>query len=189
MIAVNSLRVRLLAGAVIWISLALIVAGTLLAALFRDHVERRLEAELTTEVEEIAAALERPSAGPVVLTHQPSDPRYRRPYSGSYWQVDGPEGPLFRSRSLWDVALTLPLDAATGGGAHRRRIDGPDGQRLIALERTVTLPDDPGAYRVVAATDERELTAADAAFTRTLGLSLGVLAMALVAAVAIQVRV
>src|SRR5207253_5774941 len=44
-------------------------------------------------------------------------------------------------------------------------------------------------YRVVAATDERELSAADAAFTRTLGLSLGVLALALVAAVAIQVRV
>src|SRR5207237_4877127 len=75
------------------------------------------------------------------------------------------------------------------GGAHRRRIEGPDGQRLIALERTVTLPDDPGAYRVVAATDERELTAADAAFTRTLAISLGVLAVALVAAVAIQVRV
>jgi len=188
-IAVNSLRVRLLAGAVVWISLALVVVGTLLAALFRDHVERRLEAELTIQVEQIAAALERPSTGPVILTHQPSDPRYGRPYSGSYWQVDGPEGPLFRSRSLWDVALALPLDVSAGGGAHRRRIEGPDGQRLIALERTVTLPDAPGAYRVVAATDERELTAADAAFTRTLALSLGVLALALVAAVAIQVRV
>ncbi len=41
MIAVNSLRLRLLVGAVIWISLALGAAGTLLAALFRAHVERR----------------------------------------------------------------------------------------------------------------------------------------------------
>src|SRR5256886_13715336 len=52
-IAVNSLRLRLLAGAVIWISLALVVAGTLLTALFRAHVERRLEAELTTQADQI----------------------------------------------------------------------------------------------------------------------------------------
>src|SRR5207245_3750459 len=44
-------------------------------------------------------------------------------------------------------------------------------------------------YRVLAATDETELTAAAEAFTRTLVLSLGALAVALVAAVAIQVHV
>src|SRR5439155_311507 len=183
------LRLRRLAGAVIWISLALVVAGTLLTALFRAHVERRLEAELTTQADQIAAALERPGTGQTVLTHQPSDPRFRRPYSGSYWQVEGPDGPIFRSRSLWDVALRLPLDAPADGGVHRHRVAGPEGQWLIALERTVTLPDVPGAYRVLAAMDETELIAAAAAFTRTLVLSLGVLAVALVAAVAIQVHV
>src|SRR2546430_10437840 len=34
-----------------------------------------------------------------------------RPYSGSYWQVEGPDGPIFRSRSLWDVVVRLPLDS------------------------------------------------------------------------------
>ncbi|PYN95131.1 MAG: ATP-binding protein, partial [Candidatus Rokuibacteriota bacterium] len=189
MIALNSLRFRLLVGAVIWISLALAAAGTLLAALFRAHVERRLETELTIQLEQIAAALERPGTGQLTLTHQPSDPRFRKPYSGFYWQVDGLEGPIFRSRSLWDVALRLPRDASPDGGVHRHRIPGPEGQSLIVLERTVTLPDAPGAYRVVAARDETELTAAAAAFTRTLGLSLGVLAVALFAAAAIQVRV
>jgi len=188
-IAVNSLRLRLLVGAAIWIVLALAVAGTLLAALFRGHVERRLEAELATQLEQIAAALERPGAGSLILTHQPSDPRLRKPYSGFYWQVDGAEGPIFRSRSLWDVALRLPTETSPDGKVHRHRITGPQGQQLIALERTVTLADAPGAYRVVAATDETELTAAAAAFTRTLAISLGVLAVALVAAVAIQVQV
>src|SRR5206468_4179239 len=88
-IAVNSLRVRLLVGAVIWILLALAVAGTLLAALFRAHVERRLDSELAIQLEQIAAALERPGTGPIVLTHQPNDPRFRKPYSGFYWQVAG----------------------------------------------------------------------------------------------------
>ena len=110
MIALNSLRFRLLAGAVVWISLALAVAGTLLTALFRAHVERRLETELTIQLEQIAAALELPGTGKLILTHQPSDPRFRKPYSGFYWQVDDLKGPIFRSRSLWDVALRLPLD-------------------------------------------------------------------------------
>jgi len=192
-IAVNSLRLRLLAGAVVWIVLALAAAGTLLAALFRAHVERRLEAELTNQLEQIAAALDRPGTGQLILSHQLNDPRFRKPYSGVYWQVEGPDGPIFRSRSLWDVALRLHPDASADGGGHRRvhrhRIAGPDGQRLIALERTVTLPDAPGAYRVVTATDEKEVTEAAAAFTRTLTLSLGVLAFALIAAVAIQVRI
>src|SRR5206468_11841958 len=75
-IALNPLRFRLRAGAGVWISLALAVAGTLLTALFRAHAERRLETELTIQLEQIAAALERPGSGPVVLTHQPSDPRF-----------------------------------------------------------------------------------------------------------------
>jgi len=188
-IAVTSLRLRLLAGAVVWISLALAAAGALLSALFHAHVERRLEAELATQIEQITAALETRSTGEVILTHQPTDPMYRKPYSGSYWQVDGPEGPLFRSRSLWDVALRLPADASGGGIIRRHRLGGPNGQRLIALERTVTLPDAAGWTRVIAATDEMELTSAAAAFTRTLTLSLGILAVALIAAAAIQVRI
>ena len=189
MIAVNSLRLRLLVGAVIWITLALAAAGTLLAALFRAHVDRRLEAELTIQVEQISAALERGAAGQLILTHQPSDPRFRKPYSGSYWQVDGADGPIFRSRSLWDVAVSLPPDTFPDGAVHRHRVRGPEGQKLIVVERTVTLPDVPGAFRVIAATDEADLTAAAAAFTRTLVVSLAVLAAALFAAAAIQVRV
>src|SRR3989442_7184552 len=96
---------------------------------------------------------------------------------------------MVRARSGGGVVSRLPLDSPADGGVHRRRVPGPDGQRLIAVERTVTLPDVPEPYRVVVAADERELTAADAAFRRTLGLSLGVLALALLAAVAIQVRV
>ena len=189
MIAVNSLRLRLLVGAVIWITLALAAAGTLLAALFRAHVDRRLEAELTIQVEQISAALERGAPGQLILTHQPSDPRFRKPYSGSYWQVDGADGPIFRSRSLWDVAVSLPPDTFPDGAVHRHRVRGPEGQKLIVVERTVTLPDVPGAFRVIAATDEADLTAAAAAFTRTLVVSLAVLAAALFAAAAIQVRV
>jgi len=188
-IAVNSLRLRLLVGAVIWILLALAAAGAVLAVLFRAQVERRIDAELAIQLEQIAAALERPGAGNLVLTHQPSDPRFRKPYSGFYWQVDGVEGPIFRSRSLWDVELRLPRDVSLDGRIHRHRIEGPEGQLLIVLERRLVLADAAGTYRVAAATDEDEVNVAAAAFTRTLVVSLGVLAIALVAAVAVQVHV
>ena len=54
--AARSLRVRLLAGAVLWIALALALAGFVVAGLFRAHVERRLEAELTVYLDQLAAA-------------------------------------------------------------------------------------------------------------------------------------
>src|SRR5207244_4409437 len=136
-------RLRRPVGAVLATLLALAAAGTVLAALFRAHVERRLDAELAIQLEQIAAALERPGTEKLILTHQPSDPRFRKPYSGFYWQVDNLEGPIFRSRSLWDVALRLPLEASPDGQVHRHRISGPEGQWLIALERTVTVPDVP----------------------------------------------
>src|SRR5207245_10816072 len=116
---------RRLAGAVICTWLALAAAGTVLAALFRAHVEQRLEAELAIQLEQIAAALELPGTGKLILTHQPSDPRFRKPYSGFYWQVDDLNGPIFRSRSLWAVALRLPLEASPDGQVHRHRTPGP----------------------------------------------------------------
>ena len=105
MIAAGSLRLRLLAGAAVWIVVALAVAGVVLAALFRAHVERRLEAELAVHLDQLAAALEAAPDGGPSLAREPSDPRFGRPYSGLSWQVNAAaDEPALRSRSLWDTA-------------------------------------------------------------------------------------
>ena len=52
-----SLKVRLLVGSLVWISLTLLVTGFLLSSLFRSHVERRFDAELATHLDQLLANL------------------------------------------------------------------------------------------------------------------------------------
>lgn len=187
--AAGSLRFRLLAGAAVWIALALAVAGIVLSGLFRDHVARRFEAELSNHLDQIATLLEEGGEGKPVLRQPLSDPRFQRPFSGLYWQVGEAAAPALRSRSLWDESLPLPPDTLDDGDVHRHRLPGPAGRRLVVLERSVTLPAAADPLRIAVAADEGELLGVTAAFDRVLGLSLGVLALALAAAAAIQVAV
>lgn len=184
----GSLRFRLLAGAAVWVTLALALAGLLLADLFRTHVRARFEAELTTHLDQLTAALERGPDGAPLVRIPLSDPRFRRPLSGLYWQVEGGSGEALRSRSLWDRALALPPDQLADGVIHTHRTTGPEGQRLTVRERTVVLPDGV-PLRLAVAGDEAELTAAEDGFNRTLALSLLVLAAVLIGAALVQVQV
>ncbi len=56
----RSLRFRLLAASAVSITLALLVAGLGLAALFERHVERRVEAQLDDTLGQILAATRGP---------------------------------------------------------------------------------------------------------------------------------
>ena len=47
----SSLALRLTAAAGLWIALALVLAGVLLSALFRDYVERSFESRLAVLLE------------------------------------------------------------------------------------------------------------------------------------------
>ncbi|MGQ9371099.1 sensor histidine kinase [Azospirillum sp. ST 5-10] len=186
--APGSLRFRLLAGAAVWITLALTLAGGVLSDLFHKHVQARFAAELATHLDQLAAGIEPGGDGAPTLPRPLSDPRFRRPLSGLYWQVEG-GGAVLRSRSLWDATLALPADALADGELHRHPVAGPGDQTLLALERTVLLPDAPAPVRLVVAGDEAETAAAEAAFDRTLALSLAVLGLALIAAATVQVTV
>lgn len=185
----GSLRFRLLAGAAVSIILALVAAGIVLSELFQDHVRRRFEAELINHLEQMAALLEMGADGAPALRQPLSDPRFQRPLSGLYWQVDGPEAPGLRSRSLWDAVLPLPPDEVADGAIHRHTVTGPSGRRLLALERSITFPDGTAPHRIAVAADEGEVLDAAAAFDRVLWLSLGVLGAVLVAAAVVQVDV
>lgn len=187
---IGSLRFRLLAGAAIWIALALAMAGIVLSGLFRDHVGQRFQAELANHLDQLAALLDIGSDGRPLLRQPLSDPRFHRPLSGLYWQVGDFKASALRSRSLWDEELALPPDAVADDGAlHRHRFPGPSNQTLVALERTVTFPNAPAPFRIAVAADESEMLRVTAAFDRVLRLSLAALALVLIAAAVIQVLV
>ena len=188
----GSLRFRLLAGAAVWIALALAMAGVVLSGLFRDHVARRFDTELTNHLNQLAALVDVGADGAPMLRHPLSDPRFRLPLSGLYWQVDDGNTTRLRARSLWDETLALP-PGDDDGEVHRHLIPGPADRTLIVMERTVTFPAvAPTAskpFRIAVAADESEMQGVIAAFNRVLWLSLGVLALVLIAAAMVQVSV
>ena len=193
---VRSLRFRLLAATLGALLVALVLAGLLLAGLFRDHVLRQFAATLTVQLDQVTARLAfdadgRPLIDPQALT----DPRWSRPYSGLYWQVDAgagaaPRRALLRSRSLWDAELAAPADAVADGAVHVHEIVGADGARLLLTERTVR-SDGAAAtpWRLLVAGDLRETGEAVARFNGALALSLAGLAGLLCAAAVAQVAV
>ena len=118
-----SLRYRLLLATLLTTGLALVALGLLLSALFRDHARQQFVERLTADLDQVIARLEVDAQGrPTLDAARLSDPRWTRPHSGLYWQVDGAGANgtpgLLRSRSLWDDALTAPRDAPRPGELH-----------------------------------------------------------------------
>jgi len=195
----RSLRFRLLAATLTALAVALVLAGLLLSSLFRDHVMRQFSQSLTAQLDQITARLEFDAAGqPQIDPQALSDPRWSRPYSGLYWQVDGAgqvqQRGALRSRSLWDAALSLPNDVLADGVVHVHEGTGPDGAALLLVERTVKRDGGGGVavgtpWRLTVAADVRETVAAVERFNGVLAASLATLFVLLCAAALAQIAI
>lgn len=190
--AAPSLRRRLLAATTVVLALALLAAGWGLSALFREHALQQFRDSLQGQLDQVTARLDFDAAAqPVVDTANLSDPRWERPYSGLYWQLDGAgRTGVLRSRSLWDQALLLPADRVADGAVHVHEAAGPRGQPVLVLERRVHDPRQPQAgWRLAVAADTAPLDEAVQRFRGQLALSLLVLFALLLAASSVQVLV
>jgi signal transduction histidine kinase len=198
----GSLRLRLLAGTLVWVLLTVLVAGWALGRMFTDHVERQFQAELTTHLNQLATHLAIDASGQVALRAVLSDPRFARPYSGLYWQIDvlgasagdgSPEGSrrgVLRSRSLWDVVLAVPGDLPADGEVHAHDTEGPDGAPLRMIEQVLRPAERPElALRVIVAANAALVVEPVARFNRILALALALLAAGLAVVALVQVRV
>ncbi|MFO0297149.1 MAG: sensor histidine kinase [Pseudomonadota bacterium] len=194
---VGSLRLRLLGATLATLVVALVGAHWWLTGLFREHVLQQFDASLSQQLDQLTARLEFDAQGlPVVGPRGMSDPRWDKPYSGLYWQVQRLPAPAsqgsaaLRSRSLWDAQLTLPDDALTDGTIHRHDSTGPRGEPLRVLERSLrTGEPTPSRWRVMVAGDLREAGAAVDRFEGVLAASLGGLGALLALAALAQVAV
>ena len=188
----RSLRFRLLRVSAVSITLALLVAGFGLAALFERHVERRVEAQLDDTLRQILAHLTATPEGRIHLDLALADARYQIPLSGLYWQIqDETRSTLLRSRSLWDAVLELPVDYPGDGVLDRHELSGPGGEALLVVERLVVFrPDSEGRQvRVAVALDRAELAEARRAFVADMLPYLALLGAALGLAAWAQVRI
>ncbi|MCU0774460.1 MAG: ATP-binding protein [Ideonella sp.] len=191
----RSLRIRLLLATLVALLVALVLAGLLLSGLFREHVTRQFAQSLTAQLDQVTTALRFDAEGhPRVDEATLVDPRWGRPYSGLYWQVDrvGPvvERGVRRSRSLWDTTLQPPDDTLTDGEVHRHEVPGPAGAQLLLVERAVTSAEAaPGPWRLMVAADLAETQVARDRFDGVLAGSLVALGMLLMGAAWVQVAV
>ena len=182
----NSLAFRLVAGAGLWIAAALVAGGFALSSIFADSVERSFDARLEVYLDGLIAVSRTGAAGRLELARGLGEPRFTQPYSGWYWEIVGPQGPILRSRSLWDMVL----DAQPGeeGALRIYEIEGPDDNHLRVVERDVSLPNLPQRLHYIVAAEESEIGREVARFDKALAWALALLGGGLIAAVFIQVR-
>jgi signal transduction histidine kinase len=193
----GSLRLRLLAATLVTLALALTGAHGWLGGLFRDHVLQQFDRTLVQQLDQLTARLEFDAQGqPLIDPQRLSDPRWSRPYSGLYWQLDrqDAEGTVrsvaLRSRSLWDAQLALAADALADGALHTHDSTGPQGETLRLVERSLQVDGQPPArWRLVVAADTREALAAVDGFNGVLAASLAGLGLLLALAALAQVAV
>ncbi len=182
-----SLTFRLSMTSTIWVAGALLGAGFLLVFLFREHIERRFDGQLRDHIEELVSTSEITPEGKLKLASIPNDPRFNRPLSGWYWQIIDKGNPVTYSRSLWIGKLAMPTDV-TKPGAHITMITGPADEQLRAMSKTITLPEAERGFIFTVAGPVGDIDHDVALFTRQLAMTLGALALALVAAILLQVR-
>lgn len=185
----RSLTARLMMVAALAIGLVLTVSGIALTLLFDQYIQRRLATELEIRWNELAGAVALDDKDRIVLTRDLADPRYGQPYSGTYWQIDRPDGEPLRSRSLWDETLTIPQAGPTPELFESR--DFRDGSALYVLSMPLELAGRAGPVRgtVTVAVDHAEIGALSDAFAADVVRSLVVIAVALLIGALLQAKV
>jgi len=184
-----SLRLRLVAGGMIAILVALGVSGVGLVLLFQRHVARTMAADLDVHLRQLLGGIGVGSDGRLVIARPPADPRFEEPLSGLYWQVTDDRDQMLRSRSLWDTTLRLPPDELGPSEIHQHELDGPGDARVLVAERSVLMKagDQRMRVRAAVASDLSRAAQAVRAFAKDLSLALGLLALVLAIATSIQV--
>jgi signal transduction histidine kinase len=189
----NSLALRLFLSATTWTVVILVVTGIVLSSIYRAAVERAFDRRLGVYLRTLIADVATPEENAGKFPQSLGEPLFDLPLSGWYWQVtrlDAPTPDVRSSRSLWDMSLShlanLGISSASGG-ARAGYAQGPDGQELRIVERTIDLGEE-GRYLVAVAGDAVEIDAEIYSFDSTLFLTFAVLAAVLLLTTTFQVR-
>lgn len=182
----GSFRVRLILGAIVWITAGTVAGGLILIDLFRTRVQDEFTSELDHHATELAAIVRVDADGQPVLSQPLSDYRFDDPTSGHYWQVEVPGKGVLRSASLGDRRLTYSGTPSTAEDTPYRTVPGPGGQ-VIQVERA--LPSRLGGppILVAVAIELRAFDAMMAELRQTITIALAMLALGLIAAALAQV--
>ena len=181
----GSLTRRMLVVAALWIITLLLIGGFVLDRAVSRIIVNSFDVQLHSVLNAMIASAEIGPQGEVQLGRALGDQRFLEPYSGLYWQISSDGQEPYRSRSLWDRALSpSPISASKASIAYdsaRFR-----GEPLRIVERDVVLPDSSALFHFQVAQGRGALDAQLASVRSTLMWSLGVLGVGLIGLAALQ---
>jgi signal transduction histidine kinase len=190
-----SLARRLFLLALAFAVVLLTVTGIVLAAVNRTAVERgfdrRIQVYVKLLIADLAGAVDDTS---IVVGANLGEPLFELPQSGWYWQIlrtDAGRNEIRASRSLFDGRLPNLVSEAAADGPTRSRegyIEMPNGLRLRAVERIIELGED-GDFTIVVAGPADDILMSVRSFNLTLIATLLMLAVGMIVAAMLQVRV
>lgn len=181
-----------------WSLAVLVVCALVLALLFQQAALRRFDQGLSELIDNLTAGTTIAEKGEVVAPAL-TDLRALRAFSGKYWQIAEPgEGGklrvLVRSRSLWDSELKSPADIvgrldAKPGQPVSYDTFGPLNEPLRAMATQAKLPGRAAPVVFMAAEDRSPVDRDVRGFVTATAIAFVLLAVGMIAAVVIQVRV
>lgn len=193
-----SLSRRLLAAAAAFIAVAIVVAAVVIGFVLHRFVQGQIDQRLDTQIVFLSSLLRAGGDGKLFLAGNADGPPFERPRRGWYWQVAGP-GNLLRSQSLAGAGLDGPEIAERVNRPPREAGRGPDAERPMSADgigpddehlhyriRQVTIP--AGAATIIVSAPRGAVLGPLREAMVTLAISLGVLGLALVLAILLQVR-
>lgn len=181
-----SLNRRLLAGAAVFIVLALIIAAVVIGFVLHRFVQGQIDQRLDTQIVFLSSMLKVGDDGAVALSGYADGPPFDRPGRGWYWEVLAP-GQIVRSGSLEGATLDLP-DYRPPREFRPVPADGLGPEHMHLHFRVQQIMVGPVPITIVAAAPRSAVARPLREAMLTLTVSLAVLGLALVLAILLQVR-
>ena len=181
----GSLTRRMIGVAALWILLLLAGGGMALDRVLTGAITRNFDSSLDYVLTAMIVQTEIGPDGEVRFNRPLADQRFLEPYSGLYWQVSTRGQDPFRSRSLWDQALSVDY---SHGDQNVHSYDSTQfkDEPLRVLERDVKLPGSTVTWRYQVAATRDGLNAQIAVLRRTLIRSFALLGLGLILMSALQ---
>ena len=196
-----SLGRRLMIGAGVFITAALIVSAILISFVLHRFVQGQIDQRLDAQILFLASMLEADGGSNMRLVGSADGPPFDRRRHGWYWQISGPKNVL-RSRSL-EAADLAPPDISNRPlpppppppigddpppREHPRPADGKGPYDRMLHFRILDVAVSGAPVRIVASAPRDAVRGPLWEAMRTLALSLAALGIALISAMLIQVR-
>ncbi len=158
----NSLALRLFFSATAWTVLILVIVGFVLSSIYRSAVERAFDRRLGVYLRAIVSDVATPELNAENFPQSLGEPLFDLPLSGWYWQVTRLDPPsprcVRRARCGTTRCRISPIPAfrASAGELRAGYAEGPEGQPLRMVERTIDLGEE-GRYLVAVGGDAGEI--------------------------------